>query len=56
MRLNQKARMNRLFGGGRCLDVAIDHGVCNEPISFPVSRTWKASSPSLSRLGPTRSR
>nr|WP_179119630.1 class I fructose-bisphosphate aldolase [Ensifer adhaerens] len=23
--------MNRLFGGGRCLDVAIDHGVCNEP-------------------------
>ncbi|HEV7283854.1 MAG TPA: aldolase, partial [Kaistia sp.] len=31
MRLNQKARMNRLFGGGRCLDVAIDHGVCNEP-------------------------
>ncbi|WP_456077693.1 class I fructose-bisphosphate aldolase [Kaistia terrae] len=31
MRLNKKARMNRLFGGGRCLDVAIDHGVCNEP-------------------------
>jgi DhnA family fructose-bisphosphate aldolase class Ia len=23
--------MNRLFGNGRCLDVAIDHGVCNEP-------------------------
>ncbi|WP_171986822.1 MULTISPECIES: class I fructose-bisphosphate aldolase [Sinorhizobium/Ensifer group] len=23
--------MNRLFGAGRCLDVAIDHGVCNEP-------------------------
>ncbi|MBT5158386.1 MAG: aldolase [Alphaproteobacteria bacterium] len=23
--------MNRLFGKGRCLDVAIDHGVCNEP-------------------------
>jgi class I fructose-bisphosphate aldolase len=31
MRLNRKTRMNRLFGGGRCLDVAIDHGVCNEP-------------------------
>lgn len=31
MRLNKKARMNRLFDGGRCLDVAIDHGVCNEP-------------------------
>ena len=26
-----KARMNRMFTGGRCLDVAIDHGVCNEP-------------------------
>ncbi|CAN7249662.1 class I fructose-bisphosphate aldolase [Aminobacter sp. LjRoot7] len=31
MRVNHKVRMNRLFGGGRCLDVAIDHGVCNEP-------------------------
>jgi class I fructose-bisphosphate aldolase len=31
MRHNRKVRMNRLFGGGRCLDVAIDHGVCNEP-------------------------
>ncbi len=31
MRNNHKVRMNRLFGNGRCLDVAIDHGVCNEP-------------------------
>ena len=31
MRLSTKARMNRLFTNGRCLDVAIDHGVCNEP-------------------------
>lgn len=31
MRLNTKVRMNRLFDKGRCLDVAIDHGVCNEP-------------------------
>jgi DhnA family fructose-bisphosphate aldolase class Ia len=31
MRNNSKVRMNRLFGSGRCLDVAIDHGVCNEP-------------------------
>ena len=31
MRHNSKVRMNRLFGDGRCLDVAIDHGVCNEP-------------------------
>ncbi|CAN7538010.1 class I fructose-bisphosphate aldolase [Mesorhizobium sp. LjNodule214] len=35
MRVNKKVRMNRLFGKGRCLDVAIDHGVCNEP-SFLV--------------------
>ena len=27
----QKFRSNRLFGQGKCLDVAIDHGVCNEP-------------------------
>jgi len=27
----QKFRLNRLFRQGRCLDVAIDHGVCNEP-------------------------
>ncbi len=26
-----KFRFNRLFGHGKCLDVAIDHGVCNEP-------------------------
>ncbi|WP_027991513.1 class I fructose-bisphosphate aldolase [Sinorhizobium meliloti] len=31
MRINSKVRMNRLFNRGRCLDVAIDHGVCNEP-------------------------
>ena len=28
---SKKVRMNRLFERGRCLDVAIDHGVCNEP-------------------------
>jgi fructose-bisphosphate aldolase, class I len=31
MYLAKKARMNRLFANGKCLDVAIDHGVCNEP-------------------------
>jgi class I fructose-bisphosphate aldolase len=31
IRLSSKARMNRLFRNGGCLDVAIDHGVCNEP-------------------------
>jgi class I fructose-bisphosphate aldolase len=35
MRVSPKARMQRLFTSGRCLDVAIDHGVCNEP-SFMV--------------------
>lgn len=28
---SQKFRFNRLFGRGKCLDVAVDHGVCNEP-------------------------
>lgn len=35
MRVSNKVRMNRLFRNGGCLDVAIDHGVCNEP-SFLV--------------------
>ena len=35
MRISSKARMNRMFTDGGCLDVAIDHGVCNEP-SFMV--------------------
>lgn len=35
MRISSKARMNRMFTNGGCLDVAIDHGVCNEP-SFMV--------------------
>jgi DhnA family fructose-bisphosphate aldolase class Ia len=29
--MNTLARLNRLFGEGGCLDVAVDHGVCNEP-------------------------
>ena len=35
MRVSSKARMNRMFTNGGCLDVAVDHGVCNEP-SFMV--------------------
>lgn len=31
MCLNTTARINRMFTDGGCLDVAIDHGVCNEP-------------------------
>jgi len=33
--LSTTARINRMFTDGGCLDVAIDHGVCNEP-SFLV--------------------
>jgi class I fructose-bisphosphate aldolase len=33
--LSSTARINRMFTDGGCLDVAIDHGVCNEP-SFLV--------------------
>ena len=28
---DKTARLNRLLNGGRCLDIAVDHGVCNEP-------------------------
>ncbi|MHC8495054.1 class I fructose-bisphosphate aldolase [Thalassospira sp. SM2505] len=31
MFVSKKVRLNRLMKNGRCLDVAIDHGVCNEP-------------------------
>ena len=27
----KQARLNRLLNNGRCLDIAVDHGVCNEP-------------------------
>ena len=31
MPTSKKARLNRLLNNGRCLDIAVDHGVCNEP-------------------------
>ncbi|MBU3894723.1 aldolase [Serratia rubidaea] len=31
MQIGNQARMNRLFNQGKCLDVAIDHGIANEP-------------------------
>lgn len=31
MLVTNKVRMNRLFHHGKCLDVAIDHGIANEP-------------------------
>jgi len=42
MRMSHKARMNRLFTNGRCLDVAIDHGVCNEPTFMPGLENMEA--------------
>ena len=31
MSKDKTARLNRLLTNGRCLDIALDHGVCNEP-------------------------
>ncbi len=31
MKITPKVRLNRLLRNGGCLDVAVDHGVCNEP-------------------------
>lgn len=31
MKITPKVRLNHLFRDGGCLDVAVDHGVCNEP-------------------------
>jgi class I fructose-bisphosphate aldolase len=56
MRHNSKVRMNRLFGGGRCLDVAIDHGVCNEPSFLNGLEDIQAVVKALVSAGPTRSR
>ena len=52
MRHNSKVRMNRLFGGGRCLDVAIDHGVCNEPSFLDGLEDVQAVVGSLVGAGP----
>ncbi len=38
MSKDKTARLNRLLNNGRCLDIALDHGVCNEPRS---SAGWK---------------
>ena len=52
MRMSQKARMNRLFTNGRCLDVAIDHGVCNEPTFMPALEDIGAIVDQLIAAGP----
>lgn len=52
MRSNRKVRMNRLFSGGRCLDVAIDHGVCNEPSFLSGLEDMQAVVKALVDAGP----
>jgi DhnA family fructose-bisphosphate aldolase class Ia len=49
---NHKVRMNRLFGTGRCLDVAIDHGVCNEPSFLDGLEDMPAVVAALVKAGP----
>jgi class I fructose-bisphosphate aldolase len=49
---SHKVRMNRLFGNGRCLDVAIDHGVCNEPSFLDGLEDMPAVVSSLVAAGP----
>ena len=41
MYVTKKVRLNRLLNNGRCLDVAIDHGVCNEPSFMNGLETWR---------------
>lgn len=52
MRINSKVRMNRLFNGGRCLDVAIDHGVCNEPSFLSGLETMESVVKTLTAAAP----
>ena len=56
MRISTKARMNRLFTDGGCLDVALDHGVCNEPSFLVGLEDMAAWSTRSIAAGPTRSR
>ena len=49
---SKKVRMNRLFGNGRCLDVAIDHGVCNEPSFMDGLEDMEQVVASLAAAGP----
>jgi DhnA family fructose-bisphosphate aldolase class Ia len=52
MRISTKARMNRMFTNGGCLDVAIDHGVCNEPSFLKGLENMEAVVDSLVQAGP----
>ena len=52
MRVSAKARMNRMFTNGGCLDVAIDHGVCNEPSFMVGLEDMPAVMDTLIKAGP----
>ena len=47
-----KVRMNRLFRNGRCLDVAIDHGIANEPTFYPGLENIEKVMADLVKAGP----
>lgn len=49
---SHKFRLNRLFGQGKCLDVAIDHGVCNEPSFLDGLENMPAVVSALVSAGP----
>lgn len=52
MRISSKARMNRMFTNGGCLDVAVDHGVCNEPNFLVGLEDMEAVMDTLIKAGP----
>ncbi len=52
MKTSPKARMNRLFRNGGCLDVAVDHGVCNEPSFLDGLENMERVVDMLVRAGP----
>ncbi|MEA9391628.1 aldolase [Acerihabitans sp. TG2] len=52
MSVNHKVRMNRLFRQGKCLDVAIDHGIANEPDFLVGLEDMAAVMTSLIAAGP----
>jgi fructose-bisphosphate aldolase, class I len=52
MKTSAKVRMNRLFRDGGCLDVAVDHGVCNEPTFLAGLEDMGRVVDTLVRAGP----
>lgn len=48
----KQARLNRLLKAGRCLDIAVDHGVCNEPTFLDGLQDMPAVLDQLVAAGP----